>query len=53
VAAPSVRFHPAAVGEAKAAYDWYAKRNPAAATAFIAALDEAVRVIQDRPARWP
>jgi len=53
VAAPSVRFHPAAVAEAKAAHGWYAKRNPSAATAFMAALDAAVSAIRNSPGRWP
>jgi plasmid stabilization system protein ParE len=53
VAAPSVRFHPSAITEAKAAYDWYAKRSPFAANAFMAALDDAASVIRKNPARWP
>jgi plasmid stabilization system protein ParE len=52
VAAPSVRFHPDAVAEAKAAYEWYAERNPSAANAFIAELDRAISQIQNRPERW-
>ena len=53
MAAPSVRFHPSAITEAKAAHDWYAKRNPSAAAAFMAALDDAIGVIRKSPARWP
>jgi plasmid stabilization system protein ParE len=52
VAAPSVRLHPDAIAEAKAAYEWYAERNPAAANAFISELGRAIRQIQDRPERW-
>ena len=53
MAAPSVRFHPDAIAEAKAAYEWYAERNPSAANAFIAALDRAVSQIVESPERWP
>ena len=53
MARPSVEFHPDAIAEAKAAYDWYAKRNPSAANAFMAALDDAVSQISDSPERWP
>jgi plasmid stabilization system protein ParE len=53
VAAPSVRFHPSAIAEAKAAHDWYAKRNPSAAEAFVTALDDAINVIRKGPTRWP
>lgn len=53
MAAPRVRFHPTAVAEAKAAHDWYAKRNPSAAAAFMKALDAALTVIRDSPRRWP
>jgi plasmid stabilization system protein ParE len=52
VAAPSVRFHPDAIAEAKAAYAWYAERNPSAANAFISELDHAISQIQNGPERW-
>jgi plasmid stabilization system protein ParE len=52
VAAPSVRLHPDAITEAKAAYEWYAERNPAAADAFISELDHAISQIQTGPERW-
>jgi hypothetical protein len=39
VARPNAEFHPEAISEARAAYQWYAKRNPSAANAFIAELD--------------
>jgi len=53
LAAPSVRLHPEAIAEAKAAYEWYAERNPAAANAFISELDDAISQIQTSPERWP
>ena len=53
MAAPSVRFHPNAIAEAKAAYDWYGKRNPSAANAFMAALDDGILAIRNNPERWP
>lgn len=52
MAAPSVRLHPDAIAEAKAAYEWYAERNPAAANAFISELDHAISQIQKGPERW-
>jgi plasmid stabilization system protein ParE len=52
LAAPSVRLHPEAITEAKAAYEWYAERNPAAAKAFISELDDAISQIQTSPERW-
>jgi plasmid stabilization system protein ParE len=52
VARPSVRLHPDAIAEAKAAYEWYAERNPSAANAFISELDHAVSQIQTSPERW-
>ena len=53
MARPSVELHPDAIAEARAAYLWYAERNPVAGDAFIAALDQAVDQILDRPERWP
>ena len=41
----SIGFHESAFEEAKAAYDWYASQNPAAAEAFIAELDDAIEQI--------
>ena len=52
MAAPSVRLHPDAIAGAKAAYDWYAERNPSAANAFISELDHAISQIQKGPERW-
>ncbi|HWH78122.1 MAG TPA: type II toxin-antitoxin system RelE/ParE family toxin, partial [Candidatus Binatus sp.] len=34
-------------------HDWYAKRSPSAAAAFLASLDDAVNVIRSNPGRWP
>ena len=52
MAAPSVRLHPDAIAEAKAAYDWYAERHPSAANAVISELDHAIGQIQYGPERW-
>ena len=52
MAGPSVRLHPGAIAEAKAAYDWYAIRNSAAANAFLFELDQAIGKIQTSPERW-
>ena len=53
MARPSVDLHPEAVAEARAAYRWYAERNPLAANVFMASLDHAVSEINDNPQRWP
>jgi plasmid stabilization system protein ParE len=53
VAARSVRFHPDAIAEGQAAYEWYRDRNPSAANAFVAELDHAIRQIQDNFEGWP
>jgi plasmid stabilization system protein ParE len=53
VARPSVELHPEAIAEARAAYLWYAERNPVAGNAFMAALDQAVSRILESPERWP
>ena len=53
MAARNVRFHPEAIAEAHAAYEWYAERNPSAATAFISELDHAIRQIKSKPQVWP
>ena len=52
MARPSVRLLPDAIAEAKAAYEWYAERNPFAANAFISELDHAISQIQTGPERW-
>jgi plasmid stabilization system protein ParE len=52
LAAPNVRLHPEAIAEAKAAYEWYAERNLAAANAFISELDDAISQIHSSPERW-
>ena len=53
MARPSVRLHPDAIAEAKAAYEWYAERNRSAANAFISELDDAISQIHTSPERWP
>jgi len=53
VARPSVEFHPEAIAEARAAYQWYAERDLSAANAFIAELDRAISQVQSAPERWP
>ncbi len=52
MARPSVRLHPDAIAEAKAAYEWYAEHNCSAANAFISELDHAISQIQTGPERW-
>lgn len=48
-----MRWHPDAVLDALAARDWHAERNPAAATAFLLALDDAVLAVTEASERWP
>lgn len=48
-----VDFHPEAVAEARAAYAWYAQRDPRAAAAFGAELDRAIRRALESPGTWP
>jgi plasmid stabilization system protein ParE len=38
----SVRFHPQAADEVQRAYNWYHERNPSAALAFCADLEQQV-----------
>ena len=52
MAGPSVRLHPDAIAEARAAYEWYTERNPSTANAFISELDHAISQIQTSPERW-
>ena len=49
----AVELHPEALIEARAAFDWYRERNPAAATAFLAEIDLAIEEIAASPERWP
>lgn len=46
-----VGFHPEAIGEAAAAVEWYRERSDAAAAAFLAELDRAVKEAQDAKAK--
>ena len=53
MAAAAVKFHPAAVEEAIAAYDWYTARSLAAARGFRDELTHAVDAVTEDPERWP
>jgi plasmid stabilization system protein ParE len=48
-----VSFHPEAVLEAIAAFDWYSERSGTAASRFLAELNAAVTKITAEPDRWP
>ena len=48
-----LEFHPEAVVEAEAAVVWYRERSLRAAGAFLAKLEDAIRIIRDAPERWP
>jgi hypothetical protein len=50
--ARTVEFHPEAIGEARAAREWYADRNPSLGTAFLNELDRAIQQIAEAPDRW-
>ena len=47
-----VEFLEEAIAEARAAREWYAVRNPAAADAFMAELDQAREQIAKFPEAW-
>ena len=49
----AVEFHPEAVAEARAAFEWYRDRSPQAAAAFMAELETAIECISEAPDRWP
>jgi plasmid stabilization system protein ParE len=49
----SIRLHPAAIDDARAAREWYEERNPAAAESFVVELDYAIDQISRFPNRWP
>ena len=48
-----VEFHPDAVAEARAAFEWYQERNESAAGLFLTELDLAIERIAETPERWP
>ena len=48
-----VGLHAQATAEARAAFQWYRERNPAAAGVFLAELDRAVELIAETPETWP
>ena len=45
-------FRPEAIGEARAAREWYLVRNADAAGAFMAELDTAIARIEQAPSQW-
>jgi plasmid stabilization system protein ParE len=53
VPAEPIWLHPEAIGEARAARQWYEARNSDAADAFMAELDAAIEQIEEAPRRWP
>ncbi|MEK6608544.1 MAG: type II toxin-antitoxin system RelE/ParE family toxin [Myxococcota bacterium] len=50
---PALEFHPEALDDARAAHDWYLRRSPEAARAFLAEIDRAASVIVENPDAWP
>ena len=48
-----IEVHPDAAAEAGTAVQWYRERNEAAANAFLAELDRAMKMIAERPQMWP
>ena len=48
-----VEIHPEALEEAEAATDWYARRSPRAARAFVAELGSAIVRISEHPEQFP
>ncbi len=49
----SLRIHPAALEEAEAAVDWYARRSRRAAGMFLDELDRAMDLIGQHPEQYP
>jgi plasmid stabilization system protein ParE len=49
----SVSIHPAALEEAVAATEWYAKRSPRAAGLFLDEIDDAIGRISGHPEQFP
>lgn len=47
-----LRVHPAALDEAEAATDWYARRSVSAARMFLDELDRAIDQIAENPYRY-
>ncbi len=48
-----VEFHPEAIAEARAAFEWYRQRSEGAAAAFLTELHQAVEHIAETPGWWP
>jgi toxin ParE1/3/4 len=48
-----VEIHPQALAEVRKAYQWYRKRSPSAAVAFLAEIEWALAMIAETPERWP
>ena len=49
----SLRIHPAALEEAEAAVNWYARRSRRAAGMFLDELDRAMDLISQNPEQYP
>lgn len=47
-----LEFHPEAIAEARAGYQWYLARSPLAARAFLDELDQAIQRIHRSPLNW-
>jgi plasmid stabilization system protein ParE len=47
-----VQIHPAALEEAESAVEWYGKRSPAAAEAFLNEFDRTIGLISQHPERY-
>jgi len=47
-----VSFHPSAVEEARAAYEYYSARSERAGIAFLGELDRAIIGVSESPRRW-
>ena len=49
----SLRIHPDALDETRAAADWYGQRSRRAAEAFLNEVDHAASQISEKPERYP
>jgi plasmid stabilization system protein ParE len=48
-----IQFHPEAIAEASAAFQWYRQRSPSAAEAFVSEIDRVINKISESPERYP
>jgi plasmid stabilization system protein ParE len=48
-----IELHPEADAELEAAYRWYLRRSPNAASRFLKGVETAAKQVDEHPERWP